>query len=121
MNYTRFEEMPMYQEALSFCKMIYRITEKKFGRDYGLIDQVRRAAVSILLNIAEGFERKSNKEFANFINYAKGSTCEVRAVVTLACEIGYIEQKQKDDLMKKLVILSDNFGKFQNYLRRSAA
>lgn len=70
----------IWQKAVEFAKEIYLITEKKgLKNDFGLRDQMRRAAVSISSNIAEGFERRSRKEYLNFLNIAKGSTGEIRS------------------------------------------
>ncbi len=76
----KFEDIEAWQKARELVKAIYRETNiGTFSKDYGLKDQMRRAAVSILSNIAEGFERGGDKEFVQFIAMAKGSSAEVRA------------------------------------------
>jgi four helix bundle protein len=88
----RFEEIHAWQKAKDFVKEIYKISSQgSFGKDYGLKDQIRRAAVSIMGNIAEGFGRKSNQEFANFLNYSHGSAAEVQSHLHIALELEYIE------------------------------
>ena len=75
----RFEEMKVWQESRILSKRIYTITKNKdFRRDLGLRDQIQRASVSVMSNIAEGYERDSNKELIRFLNYSKGSVGEVR-------------------------------------------
>lgn len=70
MHYNQFEDVPVWQESRILTNRIYKLIESspKLQKDYSLLDQLKRAAFSILLNIAEGFERGSNKEFANFLN-----------------------------------------------------
>jgi four helix bundle protein len=118
MIYKSFEDLPIFIESKNFVKDIYGIVPK-FKRDYSLMDQLKRAAVSILLNIAEGFERKSNKEFANFVNIAKGSAGEVRAILILAHELGYLNQDEYQNLRISVVNLSIQLYKFNCYLLRT--
>jgi four helix bundle protein len=77
---TRFEELLVWQKAKRLCVEVYRVTGAgPFMRDFGLRDQIQRAAVSVMSNIAEGFERNSRAEFARFLAIARGSAGEVRA------------------------------------------
>jgi four helix bundle protein len=88
-----FEDLLVWQKGIELVKQIYALTaEGKLNRDFGLRDQLRRAAVSIPTNIAEGFERASRKEYLLFLNIAKGSGGEVRSLLRVALEIGYIDQ-----------------------------
>ena len=76
----RFEDIEGWKMARELTKEIYRVSSSgNFSRDYGLCNQIRKASVSIMSNIAEGFERGGNKEFCNFLSIAKGSAAEVRA------------------------------------------
>ena len=87
-----FEEMFSWKKARILNKIIYQESNKsKFQKDYALKDQIRRSSISIMSNIAEGFERKSNKEFKYFMNVAKGSAGEVRSQLYIANDLGYIE------------------------------
>lgn len=95
-----------------FVSRIYKITEKQFGRDFGLRDQLRRAAVSILLNISEGFERASNIDFARFINQAKASAGECRAVFYIAFDNRYLEEEQFNELKSDSLNISRQLAKF---------
>jgi len=90
-----FEEINAWQNARALVKDIYAVTGcGDFCKDYGLKDQIQRAAVSICSNIAEGFERRGNKEFINFLWIAKGSAAEVCSQLHNARDIGYITDEQ---------------------------
>jgi four helix bundle protein len=94
MSYQGFRELKVWQEAKQLAVHIYRITtNEKFSKDYGLRDQVRRASVSIASNIAEGYEKESNKDFVRYLLIAKGSLSELRTQLEIALEIGYINDK----------------------------
>lgn len=87
-----FEDLMVWQKGIELVKHIYILTmDEKFKKDFGLRDQLRRAALSIPTNIAEGFERSSRKEYLQFLNIAKGSSGEVRSLLRIAFEIGYID------------------------------
>jgi four helix bundle protein len=93
MAVSRFEDLLVWQRAKRLCVDIYHVTgEGRFARDFGLRDQVQRAAVSVMSNIAEGFERKSAPEFARFLMIAKGSAAEVKSQMYLAEELGYTDE-----------------------------
>lgn len=95
-----FEDLIAWQKARELTKAIYQVTENgRFARDFGLRDQIRRAAVSIMSNIAEGFEHGSNAEFYRFLAMARASCAEVRSQLYIACDIGYIDQPTFDELM----------------------
>jgi four helix bundle protein len=90
-----FEEINAWQRARVLVKEVYAMTGRgDFSRDYGLKDQIQRAAVSICSNIAEGFERRGNREFINFLWIAKGSAAEVCSQLHNAKDIGYITDEQ---------------------------
>lgn len=97
----RFEEILAWQKARELTKEIYRISSNGgFSRDYGLRDQIRRAAVSIMLNIAEGFARKTFREFSQFLVIAHGSAAEVQAALYVALDQGYITKSEFESLYK---------------------
>ena len=86
-------DIQAWQKARQVTRMIYEVTaEGQFARDYGLRDQIRRASVSSVANIAEGFGRRSDKEFANFLNMAHGSVSEVQSHLYVALDLNYIDQ-----------------------------
>ena len=116
----RFEDILAWQKARVLTKDIYTTTRlAAFARDYGLKDQIQRASVSTMANIAEGFERGGDKEFAQFLSTSKGSCGEVKSHLYVALDQGYIPSADFD----KLYASADEVGKlvfgFMNYLRQS--
>lgn len=85
----QFEDLIAWQKAKELSVSVYRITADV--KDYGFNDQIRRASVSIMNNISEGFERQSNNEFRRFLYIAKGSASEVRSMLRLGKELNYIK------------------------------
>ncbi|MBN1393608.1 MAG: four helix bundle protein [Pirellulales bacterium] len=108
-----FEELHIYQRARELTNDIYSLTrEGAFARDRGLVDQIRRAAVSIMSNIAEGFERGETTEFIQFLYVAKGSCGEVRAQLSIACDQSYIraeDHARLHDLARRTSGMISNF------------
>ena len=100
----KFEDILAYQKAETLTVDIY----KSFGksRDFGFRDQICRAAVSMMNNIAEGFERHTNKEFINFLYIAKGSAGEVRSMLSLATKLNYLEEGESKRLVGKAIEVS---------------
>ena len=110
-----FEDLFIWQKGIEFVKEIYLVTEKKgIKNDFGLKEQMRRAVVSIPTNIAEGFERRSRKEYLNFLNIAKGSTGEIRSLLYVAFEVGYIGETEHKHLREKARFLS---GSISNHIK----
>jgi four helix bundle protein len=102
-GFKKFEEIQAWQKARAATKRVYEITGNgKFSRDFGLRDQIRRSAVSIMANIAEGQGRFSNKEFANFLNMAHGSVAETQSHLYIASDLGYLNQDQFTELYELL-------------------
>lgn len=90
----QFEDLIAWQKARQLTAEIYRFSNQgDFARDFGLRDQIRRAAVSVMSNIAEGFDRGSRSEFHQFLVIAKASCAEVRSQLYVAQDVGYIDQK----------------------------
>jgi four helix bundle protein len=99
MGVARFEDMVAWQKARMLVGAIYVATrEVPFSRDFGLRDQIQRAAVSIMSNIAEGFERGSRPDFHHFVVIAKASCAEVRSQLYVAFDIGYISEEKLNEL-----------------------
>ena len=89
----KFEDIEAWQQARQLAKAVYAVTsEGKFAHDFGLRDQIQRAAVSVMSNIAEGFERGGVREFIQFLFIAKGSAAEAQAQLYMALDVGYIKQ-----------------------------
>ncbi|WP_138477478.1 four helix bundle protein [Dyadobacter bucti] len=100
----KFEDLKVWQDGLSLAVMMY---ESLAGcRDFSLKEQMCRSAVSISSNVAEGFERHSNKEFIRFLRIAKGSSGELRTQIYIAMSIGLIEREKGNSLVAKTQILS---------------
>jgi four helix bundle protein len=116
----RFEEIESWKKARVLTGEIYHVTASgDFARDFGLRDQIRRASVSSMSNIAEGFERGGNKEFVQFLSNAKGSTGEVRSQLYVALDAGFINQKQFGDLYGHAEETSKLIAGFMRYLQQS--
>ncbi|HBM46001.1 MAG: S23 ribosomal protein [Parcubacteria group bacterium GW2011_GWF2_38_76] len=98
MKIEKFEDILAWQKSKELTLGIYK--SLKNSRDYSFRDQIQRASVSVMNNIAEGFERRTNKELVNFLYIAKGSCGEVRSMLDLGLELGYVSQKEHDCLMK---------------------
>ena len=89
----RFEDLIAWQKARELTKAIYQVTRQgAFAKDFGLSGQIQRAAVSVMSNIAEGFERNRRAEFHQFLSTAKASCAEVRSQLYVAFDIGYIDK-----------------------------
>ena len=117
----RFEELVIWQKSRDFAKMIYSLARTlAFAKDYGLKDQIQRAAVSVSSNIAEGFERNGNVEFTNFLFIAKGSCGEVRSQLYIAYDLNYITQVQFEEAVSQSVELSKSIYSFIKSLKSSS-
>lgn len=96
----RFEDLIAWQKARILTQSIYQITRQSdFSKDFGLASQIQRAAVSIMSNIAEGFERSRAGEFHQFLSVAKSSCAEVRSQLYVALDVGYLDQNQFNQLL----------------------
>ncbi len=97
-----FEDLPVWQDARKFTNKIYNLTNK-FPKEelYGLTSQIRRATVSIMSNIAEGFDRRSDKELSNFISVARGSSSEVENDLYIVLDLKYINQSEFNQLYQE--------------------
>ncbi|MGJ8744204.1 four helix bundle protein [Polaribacter sp.] len=114
----RFEDLEVYQKAFEFSIKIYKITSSKLF-DYNIKNQIQRAVLSIPLNIAEGFELQSNKQFVKFLYISKGSCGEVRSLLRICERLEYIESKNIQELIIESENISKQLSKFINYLKRS--
>jgi len=117
----RFEDIKAWQAARDLVSAIYRVTAQgQFAKDFGLRDQVRRASVSVMSNIAEGFERSSDREFRRFLYIAKGSAGEVRSHLFVAVDLGYITAEEFSDLRTKSEEVAKSLSGFITYLAPKA-
>jgi four helix bundle protein len=120
MQIKNFEDLEIWKESRRLTGEIYRLTKgEKFAKDFGLSNQIQRAAVSIMSNIAEGFERGGNQEFVQFLYVAKGSCGEVRSQLYVALDQQYIDQKAADNLATFLKRLSVMIKHLIDHLKRS--
>lgn len=117
----RFEDIQAWQKARVLVKEVYSVSNAgRFAKDYGLRDQIRRAAVSIMLNIAEGFARKTNKEFNQFLVIAHGSSAEVQSALYVALDQGYMTSSEFDTLYRLADEVSRMIMAFSRYLNSNS-
>ena len=118
--FKRFEDIHAWQKARQATKLIYEVTaEGQFAKDFGLRDQIRRASVSIMANITEGYGRRSDKEFSNFLNIAHGSIAETQSHLYVALDLNYL----KEENFTKVYVLLDEISRMTmsltHHLRKS--
>jgi len=114
---TRFEEIEAWRTARELTKLIYSFTEEaKFSRDFGLKDQIRRASVSIMSNISEGFESQTQAQFIHYLGIAKASAGEVRSQLYVAHDLDYITQEQFTKAFSIAEKTSRQTARFISYL-----
>ena len=119
-KFKSFEEITSWQKSRLFNKRIYEITENiSFKRDFDLVRQIRRASISISSNIAEGFERNTDKEFVYFLYVSKASAGEVRSQLYLALDLNYISKIEFDELYLNVSDISKLLSGFIKYLENS--
>ncbi len=115
---SRFEDIIAWQKALELSNLIYSHSNKdNFAKDFGLRDQMRRASVSVVSNIAEGFEREGNNQFIYFLLVAKASAGELRAQLYIARNQKYITKQEFEILNTKVLEVSKTISGFITYLR----
>jgi four helix bundle protein len=114
----RFEELIAWQKARELTREVYRVTpEGAFAKDFGLAGQIQRATVSVMSNIAEGFERGGRGEFHQFLSAAKASCTEVRSQLYVAFDVGYLDQPT----FARLLAYAEEVGRIIGGLRASVA
>ncbi len=112
----KFEDLIAWQKARELTSSIYKVTRQgSFAKDFGLSNQIQRAAVSIMSNIAEGFERGNRAEFHYFLTIAKGSCAEVRCQLYIAFDAQYIDQKSFESFLDQ----AQEIGRIVGGLRAS--
>ena len=110
MTYTKFEDLPIWILSRKLSVSIYEIFGK--SKDFGFRDQILRASVSIMNNIAEGYERKGSKELVKFLYYSKGSAGEVKSMLYLAKDLNFITDEQFEILYKNIEDILKQLGAF---------
>ncbi len=115
-----FEDLVAWQKSKPFAVKIYKVTDDgKFARDFGLRDQIRRASISIVSNVAEGFERKGNKEFLQFLFYSLGSVAEVKTQLIISYELNYIEENTFNELNEQIIEIQKIIKGLVSYIKQS--
>lgn len=118
-NIQRFEDLIAWQKARILAKAVYEITRSEhFSRDFGLSGQIQRASVSVMSNIAEGFDRGNPGDFHRFLSIAKGSCAEVCSQLYIALDIGYLSQDEFDQLRKQALELGRIIGGLRNSVEK---
>jgi len=117
MKITRFEDLECWQDARDIVYRVYRVCSvHTFKKDYSLIDQIKRSAISIMANIAEGFSRKGNREFIQFLFISKSSAAELQSHLYIAFDQGYIEKEKFQELYDEVDKVQRKISNFIKYL-----
>ena len=111
-----FEELEIWKKARNLIREIYQ--ELVQCRDFSFRDQIQRASLSVMNNIAEGFERRTSKDFAHFLDLAKGSCGEVRSMLYAAEDLGYLATSKAEALRSNYISLSKAIAAFTRHLRK---
>jgi four helix bundle protein len=119
MKIERFEDLVAWQKARELTRQIYLMTKKEpFSKDFGLREQIQRAAVSIMSNLAEGFERGSRSEFHQFLVIAKASCAELRSQLYIALDVGYITPQEFERIYGLSVEVSRIIGGLKSSIKK---
>lgn len=117
MKIERFEDIEAWKEARKLVEIVYKVFS--MIKDYGFRDQIQRATISIMSNIAEGFDRGTNKEFIQFLIIARGSVSEGRSLLYTALDIGYLDEAIFKNLGDRCLKISSLLNGFIRYLKAS--
>ena len=116
----KFQDLEAWKMSRNVNKKIYDLTRQElFSRDYALCNQIRRASISILSNIAEGFERNGDREFIQFLSIAKGSCGEVYSQLYIALDQNYLDEKTFKEISLDLESIGRTIGGLMKYLQQS--
>lgn len=119
-TFRRFDEIEAWQKARELTKVVYKLSGRgPFAKDFGLCDQIRRSSVSMMANIAEGFERDGTGEFAQFLAVAKSSAAEVLSHAYVALDQDFISREDFDRLVARTTEVGRMLAGLMTYLRRS--
>lgn len=112
-----FEDLRVYKDAINLTIQIYTLLKKRqFKTEFGLSDQLRRATLSISNNIAEGFERETDKELIRYLYFAKGSAGEVRNILNVIKAIEFINEDEYQELRGKVIDISKQLSNYIKYV-----
>jgi four helix bundle protein len=116
----RFEDIIAWQKARELNKLIYEATlSTPFVKDFALVNQIRKSSISVLSNIAEGFERRGVQEFIHFLNIAKASNAELRSQLYAASDLGYISVEKGNNLISRATEISKMLSGLIKYLENN--
>jgi len=116
----RFEDIQAWQEARNLTNLIYNLCKgNSFSKDFGLRDQIQRASVSIMSNIAEGFDSQSDIEFIKFLNYSRRSASEVQSHLYVALDQEYIANDKFTEIYEKCRAIKRMIAGFIKYLKKT--
>jgi four helix bundle protein len=119
-TFKKFEEIECWKRARELTRRVYGVSSKaEFGRDFGLKDQIRRACVSVMSNIAEGYDRSGTGEFVHFLATAKGSAAEVRCQLYVVADQGYLQDPEFVELNSLAAETGNMIAGLMKYLRGS--
>jgi len=122
MAIAKFEDIEAWKAARELTKSVYKLTsDGRFSKDYGLRDQIQRAAVSIMANVAEGFDSQSNKSFLQYLGYTLRPATEVQSHLYVALDQGYVARDKFDDLYQQATRAKNLIHGFMRYLRSTAS
>lgn len=117
--YSSFEDLEVYKTAIKFTVKVYDLLKKSpLKEDFAMVDQLRRAAISISNNISEGFERETDKELIRFLYFSKGSAGEVRNLFNLMEEIKYFKAEELVDCKNQVIDISKQLANYIKYVRK---
>ena len=114
----RFEDLTCWQEAWELARAIEGWIARTSIADANLVDQLRRASISVQVNIAEGFERFAPRDFHRFLTIAKGSLAEVRALLVAACDRGILDRRTHEEVSAQAELLAKRIGHLMKHLRK---
>ncbi len=115
----RFEDIQTWQKARELNKIIYGLTSKdKFRKDIALVNQIQRSSVSRIANIAEGFDRQTNKEFIQFLYIASASASELQSHLYVALDLGYIKHDHFEKVHNQAMAVKKLINSFIAYLKK---
>ena len=118
-TFRSFVEIEAWQKARELVREVYKTcTEGRLSKDFGLRDQLCRAAVSSMSNIAEGFSRNSDRDFAHFLDIARGSVTEVQSLLYVALDVGYLDKSEFDKLRQMTEKTASLISGLTSYLRQ---
>jgi four helix bundle protein len=116
----KFQDLRCWQESRNLVRAIYHLSDKgSFAQDFGIKDQIRRAVVSVMSNIAEGFSRFSKKDFIHFLNYSSSSLAEVQSLLYAALDLSYISNNEFQDQLKRTEKVKAQILALIKYLNKS--